>query len=56
MLAFRVGTLPAMLSNAIVAGQLARIGLMQSLHVLIGWLLLPFWVWTVMVALQHNLQ
>lgn len=54
MLAFGVGTLPAMLSSSLLSSQLQRILSLQGWRVAAGLLMTGFGLWTIMMALQHH--
>ena len=53
MLAFGLGTLPAMLGSSLLAAQWARFAANAGIRALAGVSLLGFGVWTSMVALRH---
>lgn len=53
MLAFGLGTLPAMLGSSLLAAQWARFAASEGVRALAGVSLLGFGVWTSVVALRH---
>jgi sulfite exporter TauE/SafE len=52
MLAFGVGTLPAMLSSSLLASQLTRLTIGRKIHLGAGALLLAFGIWTAAAPFQ----
>lgn len=54
MLAFGLGTLPAMLSSSLLASQLGRVTFGKKFYLGAGVLLLIFGIWTIVAPLQHS--
>jgi len=56
MLAFGLGTLPAMLGSSLLASQWARIGAARGLRLVAASSMLVFGIWTIWASLRHMMH